>query len=257
VTHADGLTRTIERYYDAAPRSDADAEPVGPFTLFVGRGGWAYYARPRLGLRDEVRRGDVRALLARQRELDVPAEIEWQPAVTPSLADAARGAGMVVHEFRVLVHAGPAAGLPADVRLVDPADDIEAVLSAQQQGFGGLAEVEAAAVRTLRTRMAAGLTRVAVGFAHGCPVCVGMHSPVGNVTEVVGVSTLSSARRQGWAGRVTTALLADAYAHGVETVFLSAADDAVARVYRRVGFADAGGVCAAELPPGSAGIANR
>jgi predicted GNAT family acetyltransferase len=76
-----------------------------------------------------------------------------------------------------------------------------------------------------------------------------MHNPVGEVSEVVGVSTVPSARRQGWAARVSEALVADAYALGVRTVFLSAAGDDVARIYRRVGFVDIGTVCAAELPP--------
>ena len=39
-----GLAWRLERYLDAAPRSAARAEPVGPFTLFVGTGPWPYYA---------------------------------------------------------------------------------------------------------------------------------------------------------------------------------------------------------------------
>lgn len=250
----DGLASLIETYYDAAPRTGADTETVGPFTLFVGRGAWAYYARPRLGLVEDVGRDDVLALLARQRELDVPTEIEWQPAVTPSLAEAARAAGMVVHEFRLMVHVLDAADPPAEpdpasgVRLVDVADDLVELLSAQQRGFGVREPVDPQAVQTLRARMEAGLTRVAAGHAASAdrPVCVGMHNPVGRVSEVVGVSTVPSARRQGWAARVSQALVADAYAQGVRTVFLSAAGDDVARVYRRVGFVDLGTVCAAE-----------
>lgn len=251
----DGLTTRIEAYYDAAPRTGADAETQGPFTLFIGRGAWAYYARPRLGLVGDVSRDDVLALLARQRELDVPTEIEWQPSVTPSLTDAARAAGMVVHEFRLMVHAddaNPSAEPdPASAaRLVRATDDLAELLSAQQQGFGASETVDEAAVRTLRARMEAGVTRVAAGYPAGAgrPVCVGMHNPVGEVSELVGVSTVPSARRQGWAARVSKALVADALALGVRTVLLSAAGDDVARVYRRAGFVDIGIVCAAELP---------
>ena len=252
----DGLTSRIEAYYDAAPRTAADPEAVGPFTLFVGRGSWGYYARPRLGLVETVGRDDVLALLARQRELDVPTEIEWQPAVTPSLAAAATAAGMVVHEFRLMVHGDEAhqprvPGSESRVRLVDATDDLVELLSTQQLGFGASESVDPGSVDTLRTRIEAGTTRVAAAYANaaGRPVCVGMHNPVGEVSEVVGVSTVPAARRQGWAARVSEALVADAYALGVRTVFLSAADDAVARVYRRVGFADIGTVCAAELTP--------
>jgi predicted GNAT family acetyltransferase len=255
VIEGDGLASRIETYYDAAPRTAADAETVGPFTLFVGRGAWAYYARPRLGLVETVRRSDVLTLLARQRELDVPTEIEWQPAVTPSLAAAATAAGMVVHEFRLMGHEDDAGrprmpGLASRVRLVDATDDLVELLSAQQLGFGASETVDTGAVETLRTRIEAGLTRVAAGYvdADGRPVCVGMHNPVGDVSEVVGVSTVPAARRQGWAARVSEALVADAYALGIRTVFLSAEGDDVARIYRRVGFTDVGTVCAAELP---------
>jgi predicted GNAT family acetyltransferase len=73
-----------------------------------------------------------------------------------------------------------------------------------------------------------------------------MHQPIGAVSEVVGVATLPSHRRRGWAGRVTQTLVADAREMGVSTVFLSAADESVASVYRRVGFRQVGLVCAAE-----------
>ena len=46
----DDLLARLERYYDEAPRANADTEEHGPFTVFVSRGGWPYYARPRLGL---------------------------------------------------------------------------------------------------------------------------------------------------------------------------------------------------------------
>ena len=44
---------------------------------------------------------------------------------------------------------------------------------------------------------------------------------------------------------MTAALVADARARGVGTVFLSAQDDAVARVYERVGFVRVGTACVA------------
>ena len=43
------LLRRLETYYDAVPRGRADPQEIGPFTLFVARSGWPYYARPRLG----------------------------------------------------------------------------------------------------------------------------------------------------------------------------------------------------------------
>jgi predicted GNAT family acetyltransferase len=63
-----------------------------------------------------------------------------------------------------------------------------------------------------------------------------MHVPVGRVSEIAGVGTLPAARRRGLALAVTAALVADAGTRGVETVFLSAGDDDVARIYARLGF---------------------
>ena len=50
-------------------------------------------------------------------------------------------------------------------------------------------------------------------------------------------------RRQGLGGAVTGALVEDALARGVETVFLSAGSDAIARVYARLGFRRVGTAC--------------
>jgi ribosomal protein S18 acetylase RimI-like enzyme len=245
----DGVGRLIERiehYYDAAPRTAADAEQVGPFTLFVGRGTWSYYARPSPGATGSVTAEQVAALRARQRELDVPEHIEWQHDVTPSLERACAEAGMTVHRFRLMVHHGATGAPRYDVRVVGADDDLEALLSVQQQGFGGAPEVEPQDVAHVRERVEAGLTVVAAGFRERQPVCVGMHQPLDDVSEVVGVATLMQHRRQGWAAAVTDVLVADALARGVGTVFLSAAEDAVARVYERVGFVDVGVACAAE-----------
>jgi ribosomal protein S18 acetylase RimI-like enzyme len=132
------------------------------------------------------------------------------------------------------------------VSIVGPDADLAALLSVQQLGFGGAAQVDPGAVEVLRCRVMAGTTRVAVG-GDSAPVCVGMHQPIGPVSEVVGVATLPAQRRRGWAGRVTQALVADARELGVDTVFLCAADESVADGYRRVGFRQVGLVCAAEV----------
>ena len=49
-----GLLAALEHYYDTAPRARCDTEELGPLTLFVARSGFPYYARPRLGLAEEV-----------------------------------------------------------------------------------------------------------------------------------------------------------------------------------------------------------
>ena len=50
------------------------------------------------------------------------------------------------------------------------------------------------------------------------------------------MGVLPSSRRQGLGAAVTALLAGDALDRGVDTVFLSASDDAVARIYARIGF---------------------
>ncbi|WP_313772177.1 MULTISPECIES: GNAT family N-acetyltransferase [Streptomyces] len=113
-----------------------------------------------------------------------------------------------------------------------------------RRGRAGLADLDAmvrkltadGAVERLAGRIRAGLTSVAAALEGGTVLSAGQHQPVGPVSEVVGVGTLPVARRRGLGLAVTAALVADARARGVETVFLSAGDDDVARLYGRVGF---------------------
>ena len=57
---------------------------------------------------------------------------------------------------------------------------------------------------------------------------------------------LPVSRRRGLGAAVTAALAADAQGRGIGTVFLSATDDTVARVYARTGFRQVGVAMIAE-----------
>jgi N-acetylglutamate synthase-like GNAT family acetyltransferase len=70
-----------------------------------------------------------------------------------------------------------------------------------------------------------------VGFVAG-----GGAIPRGAVAELTGIATLPAWRRRGVGAMVTAALTQAAASVGVRTVFLSAGDEEVARVYERVGF---------------------
>ena len=83
----DRLTE-IETYYDAVPRSAANAEEIGPFTLFVNSGpGWSYYARPSLGA-ERFGEPEVQRVRARQRHLGIPENFEWVAETSPALRPA-------------------------------------------------------------------------------------------------------------------------------------------------------------------------
>jgi ribosomal protein S18 acetylase RimI-like enzyme len=220
-----------------------------------------------------VRADDVEAVRRRQRVLGVPESFEWVAEVTPSLRPAAERAGLEVHEHPLMVldaaafAAAAAPLLPAGVRvrIVDPEEpDLATLRALADVGFGSpgtaiggagrealaaaAGHLDAAGVAALRERLRTGATVMAAAGDREGPLAVGSHQPIGDVTEVVGVATLPAARRRGLAAAVTHALVADALRRGCEVVFLSAGDDAVARIYGRLGFRRAATALIAEPP---------
>ena len=96
---------------------------------------------------------------------------------------------------------------------------------------------------TVRERIRAGIERHGDRRDDDGPVAVGTLRPSGDVAEIVAVATLPAARRRGFGAAITAALVEHALAHGIKTLFLSAADDDVARVYERLGFRRAATAC--------------
>lgn len=69
------------------------------------------------------------------------------------------------------------------------------------------------------------------------PVGAGAHMvPLNGFSELVGIATLPEYRRQGIAGALTAAMTRGLLDEGVQTAFLTAADDDASRVYQRAGF---------------------
>jgi predicted GNAT family acetyltransferase len=96
-----------------------------------------------------------------------------------------------------------------------------------------------------RERLRRRLTVTAIAEGVSGPIAVGSHNPVGDVTELVGVATLPTVRRQGLGSAVTGALVADALEGGAEVVFLSAGSEEIGSVYARLGFRRVGTACIA------------
>jgi GNAT superfamily N-acetyltransferase len=199
----------------------------------------------------------------------VPEAFEWVAETTPGLHAAAEAAGLRVIDHPLLV-LDPAERRPmpdpsgVDMRLVGPDDNLALVTAVASVAFrspgtaagveGASALAEAAAGQSpestafTRDRLRAGRTFMAAAFAGGQPVAIGSHQPIEDVSEIVGVGTLPAHRRQGIAAGLTELLVEDALRRGVRTVFLSAGDAAVARVYERLGFRRVGTACIAEPP---------
>jgi ribosomal protein S18 acetylase RimI-like enzyme len=262
------IIERIDAFCDAVPRRRARAEEHGPLTIFVPAGmGWPYYARPRRGSRPPVTAADVRAVRARQRELIIPESFEWIEQSAPEMAAAAAEAGLEVHRhpLMVLATSAPAPPLPPGItaRIVAAEDpELERIWAVPAVAFShpGTAVGEAGAaerdkiaaehdggtIAMLRERLRSGQSVLAGAFGADGPLAAASCQAMDGAAEITGVGVLPSHRRQGLGAAVTALLAADAAGRGVQTVFLSASDDAVARVYARIGFREIGTAMIAE-----------
>ncbi len=246
------LLAQIDDYLNAAPAEACDVERVGPFRLFFRRDSdmpEISYARPVRGEREgtlEEIAAMRAAFVARGRR----PRWEYLEELNPELAEKLVNAGFPVPTPRPLQVVTPESFHPecssiAEVRPITlvEAQPVDAVLAA---AYGGNpAEATGAMLRGMLERGAC----VIAAFVDGKPVASGGHSPVGQTTEVAGIGTAPEWRRKGLAGAITTALVADAFARGCTCVFLSAADESVARVYGRLGFERVGTALDTMLPP--------
>jgi ribosomal protein S18 acetylase RimI-like enzyme len=263
-----GVIERIDAFCDAVPRRRARAEEYGPLVIFVPTGsGWPYYARPRRGSRPPVTAADIRAVRARQRELIIPESFEWIEQTAPEMAVAAAEAALEVRAHPLMVLVGPTQVPPMPpgitVRIIAPEDTeldriwaVPAVaFSHPGTGAGEAGEAErdkiaadhdAGTIAMLRERLRSGHSVLAAAFGPDGPLAAGSCQAVDNVAEITGVGVLPSVRRQGLGAAVTALLAADAQDRGVQTIFLSASDGAVARVYARIGFREIGTAMIAE-----------
>ncbi|MEV7238994.1 GNAT family N-acetyltransferase [Streptomyces sp. NPDC051020] len=261
------LRARIEQYYATVPLLFAAAEEFGPLRLFVRKEpGTPYYggpshAQPIAEGSAAITVADIARVRARQRELGVPEAFEWLAEAAPMLRARIGAAGLPVEERPLMAldphHPVPPQPLPDGVTIrVLTADDpaLPAALALPRLAFAktstavgsvGRAELSVVAeelaadgsVTAIRPSIHAGhKTLIAALGPDGTPLAVGHYHPAQGTTEIGGVGTLPTARRQGLAAAVTAALAAHARDHGVHTVFLAYAEDAVARIYARLGF---------------------
>lgn len=268
---SESLRARIERYYTTVPSRFAEVEEFGPLRLFVRKEpGAPYYggpghAQPMVGRAAAIGAADIARVRARQRELGVPEAFEWLAESAPALRTAIEDSGLPVLErplmaldpsHRVAPHPVPEGvtlrALTADDPVLPAALALPRLAFAEEGtavGAAGRAELAAVAreliadgtVETVRPVLRAGHKALVAAIApDGTPLAVGHFHPMDGTTEIGGVGTLPTARRQGLAAAVTAALVAHARDHGVRTVFLAYAEDTVARIYSRLGFRPAG-----------------
>jgi ribosomal protein S18 acetylase RimI-like enzyme len=266
------IIERIDAFCDAVPRYRASAHEYGPLVLFVPTGpGWPYYARPKRGPRPPLTAADIRTVRARQRELLIPQSFEWIEQAAPEMAEAAAAAGLevVAHPLMVLAGLKPVSPVPREVTvgIIGPDEpELDRIWAVPAVAFGHLgtaigeagaaerdkiaADHDAGTIAMLRERLRSGQSVLAAAFGPDGPVAAGSYQAVSGVAEITGVGVLPAHRRRGLGAAVTAGLAKDALERGVRTVFLSATDGAVARVYARIGFRELGTAMIAEPAAG-------
>lgn len=256
----DPVLERIDGFCDAVPRHWASATDDGPLRLFTRVGpGWTFYARPVPG-GTPITSADVERMRSTQRGLRVPEAFEWVVASAPTMADAARHAGLPVLVCPLLVLDGDAAAAPLpdgyEARLLGPVDgDLQAaahaVAAVAARAFGAPPPRPPtdSAVAALRADLAAGLVARVLVIGPDGPVAAGSAQRAGDVVELVGIGTAASARGQGLGAAVTVLLATAARDAAADLVFLAAADEKASKVYERVGFRQVGECGIAEPPP--------
>ncbi len=236
-------------------RRQYESRAVPPFTLFFHPHDplvHLNYAIPDIPVEDGDLAGNgvldtLREAFAGRRR--VP-RFEFVEAFAPFLSKVLSEAGFVEEARTYLMvvtresarRPAPVTGL--DIELVTASSDpatIRLLLRLQRLGFGLSPSDEPSDEDVLwYTRLL--LTGTAfLARLDGEPAGVGVLMPEANgIAEVGGVATLAEKRRRGVGAAVTSAAVLRALENGVSTVVLSAGDERAGRVYRAVGFEEAG-----------------
>ena len=122
-----------------------------------------------------------------------------------------------------------------------PVDVLQAMMQIGERAFENLdaplADVDVALASQVRWR---GMPKV-MAYIDGLPVGSGMLTlPISGCSELAGICTLENYRGRGVATQVVAHLLQIAQIWGITLAYLTAADDAAARIYMRAGFAATG-----------------
>ena len=221
---------------------------VGPFVIGLDpttTSPYVNYATPRPGA--AVTAADVTALVAAFHAADRKPRLEYVTSCAPDLEALLTAAGFTVearHTYLVCVPSMLASPtVPDHLSLREPGTDSQraALISAQNEAFGGSPVASAADVARLRRQQdAGGVVVTAVTEDGGCAGGGGAAAPVGAVSEVAGIAVRAPYRRRGLASAITADVTRRLFDAGAEVAWLEAGGEDSWRVYQRVGYRPAG-----------------
>lgn len=237
----------LQAYLRYSAQQQSETIRVPPFTLFLSPSEAA--SQDNHAVPDEAFGDDVREPLARLRATCAArfrrTRVRFLEEIVPYLAPALRAEGMVHERSVELLACTPASLIPApevpglSMVTLDASsalDDVREGLDTNERGFDPQAEPATdAQAQAFREGLVA--SRAFIARINGEPAAAGMFNPpYAGVTELVGITTVSTFRRRGIAAHLTAYMACVAFERGVELVYLST-DNAVARrVYERLGF---------------------
>ena len=114
-------------------------------------------------------------------------------------------------------------------------------------GFGDRDDVEPRDTGKRSELIERGDLIVVASYQDGRLCGAGSAAPRDDVAELMGIAVPPAHRHRGHGTAVTRSLVAASRQAGVDLVFLTAASDAAAEIYRRVGFVGLGTACVLEL----------
>jgi ribosomal protein S18 acetylase RimI-like enzyme len=174
--------------------------------------------------------------------------LEYVPVVAPAVEDALLRRGFVVENRLAVLTCEPGAlrppAVPEGFELIVPESDDELAgdVAVTNEAYAGdtspPSETAIADRRAFRAR--GGIVVLARVAASGEPAGSGIcEVPVDGASEVATIGVRPAFRRRGLAGAVTARLAAEAFAVGVELLWLQPLHEEGERIYRAVGFAPA------------------
>lgn len=221
---------------------------VGPFVVGLDPATTSphiNYATPRPG--SAITAADVTALVAAFRAADREPRLEYVTSCTPGLEALLTAAGFVVEARHTYLLCVPdtfqTPPMLEHLNLHESGNDVQraALISAQNDAFGGEAVVSQADVARLgRLQGAGGVAVMAVTEDGTCAGGGIATPPTGAVSEVAGIAVRTPYRRQGLARAITAEITRRLFTTGVEVAWLEAAGEESWRVYERVGYQAAG-----------------
>ncbi|MFP2956855.1 GNAT family N-acetyltransferase [Myxococcus sp. 1LA] len=171
---------------------------------------------------------------------------EYVDSLAPQLADVLRGAGYAVEAEARLMVCTPDSytplSCPSELTISAltsdaPLEEIRTFCSTTQEGFTPGAPVQVSDAEVTKTLADLKDGRALLAKWNGVPVAGGLVTPpYQGTSELAGVATLQAWRGRGIGAALVSRAAQEAFAHGVDVLFLSTVTEEAGRLYERAGF---------------------